>query len=76
MGKVIKDIYTESDNETWDLSKMLATASIVSAILLNAYTVYKGSDFNMQDFGIGMGALFGGVGVALGMKKESNVSKS
>jgi hypothetical protein len=26
---------------------------------------------NMQDYGIGMGALFGGLGVALGMKKET-----
>jgi hypothetical protein len=33
--------------------------------------VSKGQAFNYQDYGMGTAALFAGVGVALGMKKDS-----
>jgi hypothetical protein len=71
MRDVIRQLVTESDNTTHDLYRYLALASIVVGLSLMIYSVVvKGQPFDMQTFGIGVGALFAGVGVALGLKKE------
>lgn len=62
---------TESDNITHDLYKYLAVGSIMSSITLSAVSVFKGAVFDPQSYGIGMGSLFAGVGVALGLKKDN-----
>jgi hypothetical protein len=70
--KILKDWFTEIDNETFDITKALAVVSILSGVGLAIFTVVlKGQAFNYQDYGMGTAALFAGVGVALGMKKES-----
>jgi hypothetical protein len=70
--KFISNLFTEVDNVTWDLTKVLAAISIIAAITLAVVAVvYKGQVFNMQDYGIGVAALFAGTGVAMGMKKDT-----
>lgn len=69
---VVRQLMTESDNRTHDIYRYLAVGSIVVGLGLNVYAVVKGQPFDMQAFGIGTGALFAGVGVALGLKKESS----
>lgn len=70
--KIFNDWFTEVDNKTFDVTKLLAVLSIVTAICLSIFSVvYKGQEFNYQDYGLGTAALFAGVGIALGMKKES-----
>jgi len=77
MKKIIKDWFTEIDNNTFDVTKALAVVSILTAIGLAIFSVgYKGQVFNYQDYGLGTAALFAGVGVALGMKKDSNANGS
>lgn len=72
MKQFLKHLLTESDNATFDLSRVLAALSILSGLGLQAYAVgWKGQPFDMQVFGVGTGALFAGVGVALGMKKDT-----
>jgi hypothetical protein len=72
MKKVIKDWFTEVDNNTFDITKALAVVSILSGVSLAIFAVVlKGQVFNYQDYGMGTAALFAGVGVALGMKKDS-----
>ena len=45
----------------------------VTAIGLAIFSVvYKGQVFNYQDYGLGTAALFAGVGVALGLKKDTD----
>jgi len=68
---VFRQLLTESDNRTHDIYRYLAMLSIVVGLGLNIYAVIKGQPFDMQTFGIGTGALFAGVGVALGLKKET-----
>lgn len=68
---VIRQLVTEADNVTHDLYKYLAVGSIITGLGLQIYKVVHGADFDMQTFGIGVGALFAGVGVALGLKKET-----
>jgi len=68
----LKVLMTESDNTTWDVFRCLAVASIVVAFALEVYSVVsQGKPFDMQSFGIGVGSLLGGVGVALKLNKES-----
>ena len=69
---VFRQLLTESDNRTHDIYRYLAVGSIAVGLGLNVYAVVKGQPFDMQAFGIGTGALFAGVGVALGLKKESS----
>lgn len=70
MREIIKQLLTESDNITHDIYRYLAVFSIISGLCFQAIAVWKGQPFDMQQFGIGVGALFAGVGVALGLKKE------
>jgi hypothetical protein len=70
--KILKDWFTEVNNETFDITKALAVVSILSGVCLAIFSVIlKGQVFNYQDYGMGTAALFAGVGVALGMKKDS-----
>lgn len=69
---VVRQLMTESDNRTHDIYRYLAVGSIVVGLGLNIFAVVKGQPFDMQAFGIGTGALFAGVGVALGLKKENS----
>lgn len=68
----MRHLFTEGDNATFDLAKVLAASAVLSGIGLQIYAVgWNRQAFDMQIFGIGTGALFAGLGVALGMKKES-----
>ena len=72
--KVLNDWFTEIDNKTFDVTKVLAVVSIATGIGLAIFSVvYQGKDFNYQDYGLGTAALFAGVGVALGLKKDTTV---
>ncbi len=75
--KVIKEWFTETDNETADVTKVLAAVSVMTGIGLAVFSVVVlGKEFNYQDYGLGTAALFGGIGVALGLKKDSDVDIS
>lgn len=69
---VLREMMTESDNITHDLYRYLAVGSVFFAMGCQFYAINQGQQFNMQDFGVGIGALFAGIGVALGLKKESD----
>jgi hypothetical protein len=73
--KVLNDWFTEVDNKTFDITKVLAVFSIGTGIFLAIFSVvYKAQAFNYQDYGLGTAALFAGLGVALGLKKDSDKS--
>lgn len=66
-------MFTETDNHTFDLSKVLALWAVVNGLALTVYeVVWKGTTFNFQDYGIGVGLLFGGLAAVLTLKKETN----
>lgn len=71
--KVVNDWFTEVDNRTFDITKVLAVFSIGTGIGLAIFSVVvKSQEFNYQDYGLGTAALFAGVGVALGLKKDTD----
>jgi len=66
-------MFTEIDNKTFDLSKVLAFAVVVAGLCFSGWgVIVNGQPFNMQDFGIGMGALFTGLGITFFAKKETD----
>jgi hypothetical protein len=76
MLKFLRQLFTESDNVTFDVTKVLAALAIITGLALAIVSVvWKNAPLNMQDYGTGMGLLFAGVGAALGLKKESGVSQ-
>jgi len=75
--KIIKEWFTETDNETADVTKVLAAIAIITGIGLAIFSVVVlGKEFNYQDYGLGTAALFTGVGMAFGLKKETNVTRT
>ncbi|MCX6010324.1 MAG: hypothetical protein NTW48_09930 [Chloroflexi bacterium] len=71
MRDVVRQLLTDSDNVTHDLYRYMAVFGIVTGLGLQVYAVgWHNQPFDMQTFGIGTGALFAGVGVALGLKKD------
>ena len=71
--KFLSDMFTETDNHTFDLSKVLAVIAVMNGLALTVYeVVWKGTVFNMESYGLGIGLLFGGLAAVLTFKKESN----
>jgi hypothetical protein len=72
MPDFIKQMLTESDNQTADAFRWLAVLSVVVGLGLITFSVgWNKQPFDMQQFGIGIGSLLAGVGVALKLKPES-----
>lgn len=72
--KFLKDLLTETDNSTFDISKLLAACSVISAIYFQWYdlsTHPTTTHFDIQQYGIGIAALFAGIAAALHLKKDT-----
>ena len=68
----IKQIVTGKDNKTHDVIRWGAVLGILQALGLSAYDVIAhNAHFDLQAYGVGLGALFAAVGAALGMKKDT-----
>ncbi len=67
----IRHMLTEKDNSTFDAGRGLAVLSVLVFLGLTIYVVaFKGGEWRMQEFGIGLGAVFVAVGAYIGFKKE------
>jgi hypothetical protein len=73
MKKLLKDIFTEKDNSTFCMAKVLWCAGVVSLITLSYIAVLHGKDYSPSEYGTGLGAALGGggLGVILKGKTES-----
>lgn len=69
--KFVMDMFTERDNKTFDISKFLAFLSIMSAIVMTIHQYFYKGVFDIEKYGMGIGVLFGGLALALGLKKDS-----
>ena len=68
----LKNMFTEIDNQTFDLSKFLAALSVLNALGLSIYVVaFKNQPFDLQAYGIGISALFAGTAALFKFKKDS-----
>lgn len=73
-SRILKDWFTEQDNTTHDVAKVLAALIVLTGLGLSAYAVlWAGDKFDVTAFGTGFALLFGGVGAALALKKEAPI---
>ena len=72
-----KDIVTGIDGVSYDIVRVLALVVVLDAILLITWRVlHDGQAFDLQSYGIGFGAIFVTVGVALNLKSSTEPSLS
>jgi len=64
-------VLTQDQGEQQDLYRVLAVLSVGVAIGLTIYNVViLHQEWHVQDFGIGIGSLLAGVGVAIGLRRD------
>lgn len=71
MKKFLRNIFTEPDNQTFCPVRLLALVGSFQYFGLNIARYVQHGVFVPQDFAVGFAALLGGVGVALGIKKDT-----
>jgi hypothetical protein len=73
MNQALQTMLTGKDNQTHDVVRWMAIAAVLVALGLEIYVVavHKSQPFDMQTFGIGVGALFAAVGAALKLKEST-----
>lgn len=77
LSRIAKCWFTESDNQTHDVAKVLAALTVLTGLGLTLYSVlWRGDHFDMTSFGTGCALLFGGIGAALALKKETPIEPS
>jgi uncharacterized membrane protein len=74
MGEILKQLLTGRDNQTHDVARHLAVIAVLAGIGLQAWAIHKGQPFSLNDYGIGMGSLLSGLGVAIKLKENSEPS--
>lgn len=76
MIKWLNQIFTESDNTTHSLMKYLVFGGTIASLFYQGWdTIANHIAFNMQTFGLGVGAMWAGAAAALGLQKEAPVTK-
>ena len=69
---VIRQLLTGVDGQTHDFMRWIGVGGACVALCLQVYVVcWKNQPFDLQAFGVGMGALCASVGAALGLKKDT-----
>jgi len=71
--KFFFDIFTEpgTDNHTICIARLIAVLGVCQYLGLSLAHYIQHAIFDPQSFAVGFGALLGGVGVALGLKKDT-----
>ncbi len=74
LKKILKDFFTEDDNESADLIPVVAFIGVLVYLGLYIYvTVAKSQPFNATDFGTGYGIMQTAFGLAFKLKRDAQV---
>ena len=72
MRKFLTDLFTEKDGISWSLARVSWALSLIIFLYLAVWdVVFRGSHFDMQSFGIGMGAVVVAGGAAIGFQART-----
>lgn len=75
--KLLKDILTENDNQTYCAARVCAIAAVFGFLVIAIIHVYYGHPIDFSQLGVGFGTVLGGSGVMIGAKqatgKDDNV---
>lgn len=69
----LTQILTNSDNRTHNVLRHGIVWGFLAIVGLQLYAIFKGQVFDVQEFGIAVGALLGGGGAGLGASAKSEV---
>lgn len=70
--KILKDLFTEDDNESADMIMFCAFAGFGTFLGLEIYEViFKATPFDMTGFGTAFGLMLAGLGVAFNLKRSA-----
>lgn len=69
--KYLHDLLTESDNSTFCPLRIIAIVGVLQYFAMAWAHYIQHGVFDAQSYAIGFGALLGGTGVALGLKRDS-----
>lgn len=64
--KLLKDILTDYDGQTYDTGRVLAVAIIAALLAFQTVAVVRSGTFDVQAFGVGMAAVLTALGIAIG----------
>jgi hypothetical protein len=69
---ILTQLLTGADNQTHDFMRWIGLGGALTALALQTYVVVvKGQPFDLQAFGIGLGALCASVGAAMKLKETT-----
>jgi hypothetical protein len=71
LKKMLLDILTTKDGNSFDNGRVLGTLVILAFILFSGIDVVETHQFDYKDFGIGAGLVFAGVGFNLKIKETT-----
>lgn len=72
MGKIINQLMTGIDGQTHDVGRWLWALGVLNFMGLAFVAVYfKGQVFDPQAYGVGLGAVLAGGGLAIGAKAKT-----
>jgi hypothetical protein len=72
--KAFKDMFTETDNVTFDIFRVLLAISVIWFLFLGSYElIMHDHDFNLTEVSGGLTALLGLGGAAIGYKDKSRL---
>lgn len=75
MKKLLKDILTGANNKTFDNGRVLGFIVVMSYLFFTLYDVVMTHTFEYEQFGIGITAIFTGIGFNLKLKETSEPDK-
>lgn len=74
MKQFFTQIFTEPNNHTFCPVRIVSVLGALQYLVLSVANYWQHGAFDPQSFAIGFGALIGGIGVALGLKKDSQAN--
>jgi hypothetical protein len=69
--KFAQDLFTGSDNETFDVARILWAICVISLIAYTGFDLYQGRKFDIAAFAGGCAALLFGGGAGVWIKRET-----
>jgi hypothetical protein len=67
--RILLFLFTGADNQTFDIGRVLWCLCVLAALVFQSISVFHTHQFNMQDFGVGMGGLLFGGGASIWIKR-------
>lgn len=70
--KLLKDILTEDNNDTYCAARVCAVACVIGFLCIAIIHVWHGGTIDFDKLGIGLATTLGGSGVMIGAKQATS----